>query len=345
MVSLEDIKVIRNMYIWLLKNTTTKDFVKIPLDFDFKGLDDLEIKGKPVYLLTVKNDNGTAKIEDFDYIPFYSETIKTFKCTNYFTNNFNLDECEFITQNIYELERRVSKIWFSNSLRESYYNFKDIVSKRTMVPTWKKEILKENANIFFEFFHKSNIRPLKQKLDRIAFEICYRTLLDEYKEGKIFNSTKVINLWIAFDEYLGGNFKMIKNDIYLKSKEIVLNNGKIQTDEMYFFMVGQVAKYLLSKSKANTKTQSLIDPIMKVSKQDKLISIILHMRDKYSYDLALNNNRFDNILKQILVDDIEKDIVKNRKYILAGFLEENLFYLKADEASKEENNLKIESIN
>ena len=33
MMSLEDIKVIRNMYIWLLKNVSNKDFVKIPLNF------------------------------------------------------------------------------------------------------------------------------------------------------------------------------------------------------------------------------------------------------------------------------------------------------------------------
>jgi len=27
---------------------------------------------------------------------------------------------------------------------------------------------------------------------------------------------------------------MIKNDIYLRSKEVVLNNGSIDSDEMYF---------------------------------------------------------------------------------------------------------------
>lgn len=338
MMSLEDIKVIRNMYIWLLKNISNKDFVKIPLDFDFKGLDEDKINGKPIYLLRVKNDNGTAKIEDFDFIPFYSSTIETFKCSNYFNTKFNLEESEFATKDIYELEKRVSKIWFSNCLRESYYSFKEIVSKRTMVANWKKEILKQNAKIFFEFFHKANSRPLRQNLDKIAFNICYNTLLDEYKDGNIYNSVKAMNLWIAFDEYLGGNFKMVKNDIYLKSREVVLNSGKIESDEMYFFMVGQVAKYILSKSKANTKTQSMLDPLMKASKQEKLISVILQMRDKYGYDLMLSNKKFDNILKQILTDEIEKDIVKNRKYILAGFLEDNLFYIKSDNESNKDNN-------
>lgn len=338
MMSLEDIKVIRNMYIWLLKNVSNKDFVKIPLNFNFNGLDEKKINGKPIYLLRVKNDNGTAKVEDFDFIPFYSEKIETFKCSNYFNTKFNLEESEFATKDIYELEKRVSKIWFSNCLRESYYSFKEIVSKRTMVANWKKEILKQNAKIFFEFFHKANSRPLKQNLDKVAFNICYNTLLDEYKDGNIYNSIKAMNLWIAFDEYLGGNFKMVKNDIYLKSKDVVLNSGKIESDEMYFFMVGQVAKYILNKSKANTKTQSMIDPLMKASKQEKLISVILQMRDKYGYDLMLSNKKFDNILKQILTDEIEKDIVKNRKYILAGFLEDNLFYIKSDNESNEDNN-------
>ena len=105
---------------------------------------------------------------------------------------------------------------------------------------------------------------------------------------------------------------------------------------MYFFLIGQVVKYLLSKSKANTKTQSMLDPIMKASNQERLINVILQMRDKYSYSLMLSNKKFDNILKQILVDTVEKDIVKNKKYILAGFLEENLFYIKDEENLKEE---------
>lgn len=344
MMSLEDIKAIRNMYIWLLKNVTNKDFVKIPLDFEFEGLDKLKINGRPIYLLSVKNDNGTAKIEDFDFIPFYSETIKIFKCSNYFNTKFYLEESEFVTKDIYELENKVSKIWFSNSLRESYYSFKEIVSKKTMVASWKKEILKQNAKIFFEFFHKANSRPLKQNLDKIAFNICYNTLLDEYKDGKIYNSIKAMNLWIAFDEYLGGDFKMIKNDIYLKSKEVVLNSGKIESDEMYFFMVGQVAKYMLNINKSSTRTQSLLDPLMKASKQERLITVILQMRDKYGYDLMLNNKKFDNILKQILTDEVEKDIVKNRKYILAGFLEDNLFYIKSEDKSKEENESQSENV-
>lgn len=331
MICLEDIKTIRNMYIWLLKNISSKDFVKIPLSYHFtEELDKKEINGEPIYLLSVKNDNGTAKTEDFDYIPFYSDTIKEFTCTNCINTKVNLEECEFITKNIDELEKRVSKIWFSNSLRESYYSFKDIVSKRTMIPSWKKEVLKENATIFFEFFHKANRKPLKQNLDQLALNICYHSLLDELKENKIyFNTIKAMNLWIAFDEYLGGNFKMVKNDIYLKSKEVVLNNGTIDSDEMYFFFVGQVAKYLLDKSKASEKSQSMLDPIMKASKQEKLISILLRMRDKYSHELRFSNIKFDNILKQLLLDNVEKDVVKNRKYILAGFLEENLFYLKS----------------
>lgn len=331
MISLEDIRTIRNMYIWLLKNVSSKDFVKIPLNYHFtEELDKKRMNGEPVYLLRVKNDNGTAKIEDFDYIPLYSDTIKEFACTNCINTKVNLEECEFITKDIDELEKRVSKIWFSNSLRESYYSFKDIVSKRTMVPSWKKEILKENASIFFAFFHKANRKPLKQNLNRLALNICYHSLLDELKENKIyFNTIKAMSLWIAFDEYLGGNFKMVKNDIYLKSKEVVLNNGIIDSDEMYFFFVGQVAKYLLDKSKASEKSQSMLDPIMKASKQEKLISILLRMRDKYSHELRLSNIKFDHILKQLLVDNVEKDVVKNRKYILAGFLEENLFYLKS----------------
>ena len=197
-----------------------------------------------------------------------------------------------------------------------------------MLPNWKKEILKEKSNIFFEFFHKTNSNSLKQNLDNIAYFICYNSLIDGFKDNSKINAIKAMNLWFAFDEYFGGDFKMIKNEIFEKSKDVIRNNGEIESDEMYFFFVGQVVKYLLDKSKASNKTQSMIDPIMKASNNEKIISIILAMRDKYSHELRLVNTRFDNILKQILTNNVQKDVVKNRKYILAGFLEENLFYMK-----------------
>lgn len=328
-VTLDDIKKVRNMYIWLLKNVAIKDFVKIPLSYNFiDELDKIKCNNEPVYLLKVINDNGTVIVKDFDFIPFYSENIKEFRCTNCFNTSYNLDETEFITKDIYELENRTSKIWFSNSLKESYYNFKEIVSKRTMLPNWKKEILKEKSNIFFEFFHKTNSNSLKQNLDNIAYFICYNSLIDGFKDNSKINAIKAVNLWFAFDEYFGGDFKMIKNEIFEKSKDVIRNNGEIENDEMYFFFVGQVVKYLLDKSKASNKTQSMIDPIMKAGNNEKIISIILAMRDKYSHELRLVNTRFDNILKQILTNNVQKDVVKNRKYILAGFLEENLFYMK-----------------
>ncbi|MDD3304071.1 MAG: hypothetical protein PHP54_04050 [Clostridia bacterium] len=337
-LSLEEIKMVRNLYIWLLKNVSTKDFVKIPVDYNFTSeLDKIDIKQKAIYLLRVLNDNGSAKIDDFSFIPFYTNTIREFKCTNCFHTKVNLEESEFVTKDSYELENRVSKIWFANSLKDSYYRFKDIVSKRTMIPNWKKELLKEKATIFFEFFHKANDIPIKQNLDSIAYHITLNNLIDEIKEDKIFHTMKSMNLWFAFDEYFGGDFKMIKNQIYTRSKEVVLQEGTIDSDEMYFFFVGQVVKYLLDKSKASNKTQSMIDSVMKAGTQEKLIHIILLLRDKYSHELRLVNPKFDNILKQIVTDTVEKDVVKNRKYILAGFLENNLFYLKSKKENDTEN--------
>ena len=342
MVSLNDIRIMRNIYMWLLKQVSTKDFVKIPLSYNFCRNDDLDkipINGEPVYLLSVNNNNGAAEVKNFEYIPFYSQNMRAFKCSNYFNTKTQLEEIEFVTKNIYYLETKVSKLWFSNSLRDSYFNFDDKVSKKTMISTWKKNCLKKNANIFLEFFHKSNSNPLKYNLDKIAIYICYKTLLDEFKDGKTLETIKAMNLWISFDEYFGGDFKMIKDDIFEKSKDIVLKMEKIDSEPMYFFMVGQVVKYLLDRSKSGNKNQSMIDPVMKAGTKDKLISVLLAMRDKYSYSLLLSNPKFDNIFKQILMDETKMDIVKNKKYILVGFLEDNLFYIKSNELENKSENV------
>ena len=194
---------------------------------------------------------------------------------------------------------------------------------------WKKNILETYSDVFFAFFHKANSRLLKQKLDVIGFEIVLNTLIDEFKENRTYNSLKVMDLWIAMDNYLneeGGSLKVIKSNIFNESREIIINKGEINSDDMYYFMVGQVTYYLLSNSESNKKTQDMFEPIIRSNNIVKLKLELRYMQEKYSHKLYLNSDRFNNIMSQLMTNIPENSVKEGKNMILAGMLASNAFY-------------------
>ena len=359
-ISIDDIFVLRNMYIWLKNNINPNRLVKIPTNFDFKGdVKNENIIGSPIYLISIELDaNKNHIISNFEFIPYYTEKIKEFTCTDCF--NSKLKNIDFTISKRNELQEKVDEIWFSNRLVSTYSDPKRLADDKE-IPLWKKRIIKNNKNKFIDFFYRLDERALNQDLDKIAFEICKNTLLDSFikKENKnkdkkdskaekdnseenknknllnTYAALKCINLWIAFDSYFGGDFKMKKNNIYNEAKEIILNNGEISNDEEYYFFIGQVARYFINMSKAEKKTHMLINPLLNTKSREKVVNAISKMREKYSYDLNVDNRRFNNILKQIYT--YESQTIENvlPKYILVGFLDDNLFYIKKEENREE----------
>ena len=113
-------------------------------------------------------------------------------------------------------------------------------------------------------------------------------------------------------------------------EKIVREKGKIQTDEEYYYLAGQVAYYLLNQSKAEKLTQDVTEPFVKANTVKKLKSELEFLYQKYSYDIYLKFPKFNNILSQLLLQEPEGKIKDNKDILLAGLLSSNLFYEKQE---------------
>ncbi len=338
LIGSDEIRKTRNLYTWLLKNCSVKNYTLIPVDFDFKTdlYEKREIDNKSVYLMRVINDNGNAKVEDFEIIPRYSTKIRRFECDNYINNKLNLDNIYINTEFINELESFVSEIWFSKYLIQSYYNFKDSVSK-AKIQEWKKNVLKRYSKIFRELFLKEDPTLFKQNLDKIASEITICMLKDEISKKQYFNASKSMCLWIALDSYFQDkemNLNMKINNTIEKAKEIAKNSGTINDDKLYYFLVGQVTYYLVSLSRASSLKQDIIEPIIKSNNILKLKSSLQFLHNKYKHEIYLKNEKFNNIFSQILLNEPDESVKENTDMILSGILSKNIFF----ESIKEEEN-------
>lgn len=345
LVSIRNIDVMNKIYLWLYNNGINESVLKLPVDWEFKGIPQSEqnISNKDLFILKVNGNNGVAKIEDFDYKSSFNTEIRPFTCKDYMRHKEN----DFTTSNIYGLEWYTNNTWISNTskdnkrnyIRESYYDFEKKKISKSLIANWKKELLQKYSQAFFYLFQREERNIFLQNLDNIASEVVERTLVDDLNLGIKFtnNSKRAMNLWIAFKDYFnekGESEEMKLNNIQEKCKNIVLEGNNIETDEEYYFLMGQVAYYLLSRSKASKLTQDVTEPFIKAANITVLKKELRDLYEKYNYDIYLKDKRFNNVFSQILVQEPESEVRKNKNIILAGMLSNNLFYnggIKDDE--------------
>ena len=336
-VNNEDIQTLNNLYIWLYNNASSKTILKLPEDWNFNGIpkDEEEIRDKNTYIIKVTGNNGTARIDDYRYTSNYNTKIRKFICKDYLAQE---PKIVFETENIYALNWYTNNIWFAeneksskNYIRDAYYDY-DLRISKSILSNWKKEMLKQYNNLFLELFEQEKPSNFINKLDEIAIKIIENMYIDNLKQNKkyIYNPRKAFNLWIAYKQYFnkkGEDEEMRINNLREQCERIVNEGGKIETDEQYYYLVGQVAYYLLSRSKADKITQDVTEPFTRANTAKKLKNEIEFLYEKYKYDIYLNYPKFNNIMSQILLLEPEDKVRNNKELILAGLLANNLFYM------------------
>ena len=342
LVTKDDINILNNIYMWLYNNALKESVLRLPGDWDFNGVIEKasDAANKDVYLIKVAGNNGVARIDDFQYVSNFSSNISSF----YVKDVLRKVKDDFKIDNIYYLEYYTSNTWIANGkseknyLKDAYYDYDGKISKSAALSNWKKDFLRYNAGIFFELFQKEDENSFVKNLDKIGEIIIGNTLIDDLEKDKKrlpYSSIKSMNLWIAYKTYFSKEGEVSEemkiNNVEKECKDILLNCKKIETDEQYYYLAGQVAFYLLKQSKASKLTQDVTAPIIKASSVKRLKEEIRFLHEKYGYDIYLNNSKFNNVMSQLLLQQPETDLKKNKDLVLAGMLANNMFYDKKED--------------
>ena len=157
--------------------------------------------------------------------------------------------------------------------------------------------------------------------------------------GYILRAKEQFNLRESIIKYFGGveNMGDILKNLSDKLREKISSNprGEIDKDEEYYFAVGQLVSYLISKNKSNKKMHSLINPILNCSTDEKLKDELRKLFTKYNYDIWKKDKRFNNLYGMVIGYVPEKDgIIKD--ILIGGYLYSNLLYEKDKEEVKED---------
>ncbi len=261
-----------------------------------------------------RNDNISVKVDNILNIE-YSDEIKQ-----------NLDYKQYKSLN--ELIPVINEILYSKWLENNYFaEAKDIKIKNDSGEL--KDILLKTRKMWIDWFYLGKNGDLKRTFKYFSMEILKNSLENFY----ISKAREQYNLRIALINY----FNKEENDMSDKINKIVelldrkINSKvdeEIQSDEEYYFAVGQVVNYFISKNKSSKKTHSLISPILQCKNNLKLKMNLVKMFSKYNYAIPTNALRFNNLYGMITRYESKNTI--NSEMIIGGYLYKSLIYKKEE---------------
>lgn len=114
----------------------------------------------------------------------------------------------------------------------------------------------------------------------------------------------------------------IKDSLRVKINSNITD--KLDNDEEYYFAVGQLVGYLISKSKGKKKPHSLANSFINGKNNDDIKDRLRKLYSKYSYDPDINGKRFNNLYAMIV--GYVPDGKVNQDLIVGGYLNNNLIY-------------------
>lgn len=299
---------------------------------EFKGLKNGELPSESLngFFFRIQKGKNEAEIRYQDQIPYYrTDLLKPF----YYRNVLNIEhknhskwieEYKKYTKKT-DMQSLINEILFSKCLVNNYFTEAgDITLNNGYL---KDNILLARESIF-DWLYKGIDTTVVSVLNKVSMGVVKGSLKDGYyeKAEQQFNFR-----WSLLYYFKGGeDMGVVITDAYdsLNRKINQEKTSAIENDEEYYFAVGQIIRYFLSKNKSKDKKQSLANSFFN-AKNDKLLKErLLRLYLKTNYDIPQYTKRFNNLYAMVTNyrPDVDKKI--NQDMIISGLLHNNLIYLK-----------------
>lgn len=295
--------------------------------FDFATSPDSEFKG---YFLRIRKDKNEAAILDMDSITSYSPQLqKPILVEN--VVDMDIDKLKghsygLITK-LYEVRDMINSEFFSKFLTPNF--FTDPGDMSVNDTTLKKSIIIARSALF-NWFYKGYENGVDIVIDKISLELIKNSITNSYLEKVQHQFNTRIGL---LENFRGGNKKMadIMKEIRdtLRKKINTVEYESIESDEEYYYAVGQLLRFYISLNKTTKKNHSLFNPFLNIM-SDKMLKEKLELFfKKYNYAIEERSMRFNNIYKLIISYQPESEL--NHDYMIAGYISNNLIYEKKED--------------
>lgn len=267
-----------------------------------------------------------VEIIDSDTINSYNSNIKPMNFENVLEGDIKMLKQSYgEVKTLNEVQRLINEVFFSKFLITNYFTeAKDISINDSNLK--RNLILARNA--LFIWFYKGNTSTLYKVINTTSLSLIKGSI----DNGYFPKAVEQFNLRASLIRYLKGGESMadilidIKNK--LREKINIKDTGSIESDKEYFFAVGQLTNYFMSKNKGSKKVQSLINPIINAKSDERLKEELKRLYKKYNYDIDQYSRKFNNMFAMVSAYKAENKV--NDDLIIAGYLHSNLIFEKSE---------------
>lgn len=260
------------------------------------------------------NSNGRAVISDFESITFKEKSSLKIEIIDFIDAGLDLYEI-----NNKNAKAKIDEVLYQKSLSDNNLFSNEIKINDKML----KELIYQTRNSVIELLYKNNETDFYQMVNKYSSDFIKVALRSSKEYGEL-NAKKAINFILSLKDYKG---ETVDLDTIKENLENALKSDitKLDSNE-YFFLAGQIAKYLMSKSKAANKTYALAEPYLKAKTTGKLKSVLKNEFERYKYEISIYDKKFN---KAYLLIQNSDDIQINNDFeslMLAGMMSQNLIY-------------------
>lgn len=283
--------------------------------------------------LQLRKGKTEAEIHRLDQVIGFRPTLKKkFQYKNILGFDLEKDESKKVPtygriKSLKKMQELVHEVLFSNYLITNYYteaadiSIKDSVIKTQLILTREKLIA---------WFYTGNASGVEPVLDRASLELVKNSVSNGHRIKAIHQFNFRLSIQDYFNEGENTMEKKVNDIVELVREKINANDTRyFESEEEYYFGVGQVIMYFVSLSKAGKKTHSLANPFLKEKSGEQLKKKLRDTFHKYNYTIEVKAKRFNRLFAMIAAYEESEKI--NEDMLLAGYLSNSLIYEKSKE--------------
>lgn len=232
-----------------------------------------------------------------------------------------------------DVERLVNEGLFSKYLICNYQTSVENLPKK--MDNLVKHQLLICRDQLWKWFHNDE----KQNVGIVLDKACKCFVRDAIENGYQNKAAHQFNLWFSLMDYLNGNRRneehMSSVREQLQKHYYIKGEWDFESDDEYYYAVGQICSYILSLSKAkeSKKALNMLRPILSVRDDKLLKERIVLLAKKYDYRIEMRY-MYARILLARVLTYLPKEKV-NDVMIMAGYVDENIVWKSKKEYDKE----------
>ncbi len=302
------------------------------------------------YLLFFNKKNKKYGLQDFDFVSKFryslEENGKYPEIINLFKIKQNKDlKQNYPIKNIFQFEADIIKTIFNNSLvkiKDNSFNanyFGEIKVEYISGGEPIFQMIMKYRKAFYDYIYKSKTQAINSLM---WDEIMFNSIIGDLRNDKEFSIKEKLNIWFSlYNHFIDnkGRYEMASKipELLEKIKKVANNSEEhFETPEEFSFGAGQVIYFLLSKSKAGERTHALLEPFIQKVKAEQLQNSIAQTINTYKHEISFGQGRFERLSAEVLGFDMDENLKKYQRFLLAGYFATPIIYKKENQNDKGE---------